>query len=113
MPPPPPALTGVRFQVMNAEVLEFPDASFDLVFGVAILHHLDLDTACAEFLRVLRPSGTAVFLEPLGHNPFINLVRWATPAARTKTSIRCSSRISAAAEVLRGGRPEHSTCSPC
>jgi SAM-dependent methyltransferase len=77
-------VTGVRFQVMNAEVLDFPDASFDLVFGVAILHHLDLDTACAEIARVLRPSGTAMFLEPLGHNPFINLVRWATPAARTE-----------------------------
>jgi SAM-dependent methyltransferase len=77
-------VTGVRFQVMNAEILDFPDASFDLVFGVAILHHLDLDTACAEIARVLRPSGTAVFLEPMGHNPFINLVRRATPADRTE-----------------------------
>ena len=77
-------VTGVRFQVMNAEALDFPDASFDFVFGVAILHHLDLDTACAEIARVLRPAGTAVFLEPMGHNPFINLVRRATPADRTE-----------------------------
>jgi SAM-dependent methyltransferase len=77
-------VTGVRFQAMNAEKLDFPDQSFDLVFGVAILHHLDLDTACAEIARVMRPGATAVFLEPMGHNPFINLVRRATPADRTE-----------------------------
>jgi hypothetical protein len=33
--------------------------------------------------RVLRPGGTAVFLEPLGHNPIINLYRRITPAVRT------------------------------
>jgi SAM-dependent methyltransferase len=92
-------VTGVRFQVMNAEVLDFPDASFDLVFGVAILHHLDLNTACAELARVLRPSGTAVFLEPMGHNPFINLVRRATPAARTEDEHPLLNRDFA---VLRG-----------
>ena len=77
-------VTGVNFQAMNAEVLEFPDASFELVFGVAILHHLDLDRACAEIARVLKPSGAAVFLEPLGHNPVINYVRRATPNERTE-----------------------------
>lgn len=81
------ALAGVdhmAFDVMNAEVLEFPDQSFDLVFGVAILHHLDIDRACAEIARVLRPDGVALFLEPMGHNPGINLVRRATPGSRTE-----------------------------
>lgn len=77
-------LTAVRFQTMNAEVLDFPDASFDLVFGIAILHHLNVDRAAGEIARVLRPKGVAVFLEPLGHNPLINLVRRATPADRTE-----------------------------
>jgi SAM-dependent methyltransferase len=74
----------VDFEVMNAEVLEFPDRSFDMVFGVAILHHLDIDRACGEIARVLRPDGVAVFLEPMGHNPGINLVRRATPGDRTE-----------------------------
>lgn len=74
----------VAFDVMNAEVLEFPDRSFDMVFGVAILHHLDIDRACGEIARVLRPDGVAVFLEPMGHNPGINLVRRATPGSRTE-----------------------------
>lgn len=46
----------------GAEDLPFPDESFDLVIGHAVLHHIpDLDRAAAELLRVLRPGGTAVF----------------------------------------------------
>lgn len=46
----------------DAETLPFPDESFDLVLGHAVLHHIpDLDRAAAEFLRVLRPGGTVVF----------------------------------------------------
>jgi len=69
---------------MNAEELEFPDESFDLVIGRAILHHLELDKAYAAIARVLRPGGTAVFLEPLAHNPLINLYRRMTPHLRTE-----------------------------
>jgi SAM-dependent methyltransferase len=46
----------------DAEQLPFEDASFDLVLGHAILHHIpDLRRAFAEFHRVLRPGGTVVF----------------------------------------------------
>jgi SAM-dependent methyltransferase len=46
----------------GAEQLPFADASFDLVLGHAILHHIpDLAKAFAEFHRVLRPGGTVVF----------------------------------------------------
>lgn len=46
----------------GAEALPFEDASFDLVLGHAILHHIPhLDRAFAEFHRVLRPGGTVVF----------------------------------------------------
>ena len=46
----------------DAEELPFEDASFDLVFGHAVLHHLpDLDRAFAEFRRVLRPGGRLFF----------------------------------------------------
>ena len=63
------------FQVMNAESLEFDDDTFDLICGTAILHHLDLEKAFSEVSRTLRPGGSAIFFEPLGHNPFINLFR--------------------------------------
>ena len=52
----------VDTRVADAEALPFPDQSFDLVFGHAVLHHLpDLGRAFGEFHRVLRPGGTLVF----------------------------------------------------
>lgn len=52
----------VETVVTDAEELPFPDASFDLVLGHAVLHHLpDLDQAFREFFRVLRPGGTLYF----------------------------------------------------
>jgi SAM-dependent methyltransferase len=46
----------------DASSLPFPDESFDLVFGHAVLHHLpDLAAAFREFRRVLRPGGVVAF----------------------------------------------------
>ena len=74
----------LTFEVMNAEALEFPDDNFDIVCGNSILHHLNLQNTCRELIRVLKPEGRAVFLEPLGHNPLINLYRKLTPKIRTE-----------------------------
>jgi ubiquinone/menaquinone biosynthesis C-methylase UbiE len=76
-------LHHAEYSVMNAEHLEFADDSFDLICGTAILHHLDLDRALGELARTMRSAGAGVFLEPLGHNPFINLYRRLTPGLRT------------------------------
>jgi SAM-dependent methyltransferase len=76
-------LKNVGFQTMNAEQMTFSDASFDLVFGRGIIHHLDTDRSFAEISRVLRPDGIALFWEPLGHNLALNLYRRLTPSART------------------------------
>src|SRR5579884_348029 len=52
----------VRTARADAESLPFPDSSFDLVLGHAVLHHLpDLERAFGEFHRVLRPGGWIVF----------------------------------------------------
>lgn len=76
-------LTSINFAKMNAEWLAFEDRSFDLVCGRGILHHLDLHRAYHEVARVLTPEGAALFSEPLGHNPAINLFRRLTPGLRT------------------------------
>jgi SAM-dependent methyltransferase len=74
----------VDFQMMSAEKLEFADTSFDLACGKGILHHLQLDRAFSGIARTLKPDGKAVFLEPMGHNPMINLYRRLTPSLRCK-----------------------------
>jgi len=52
----------VRTARAEAESLPFADASFDLVVGHAVLHHLpDLSRAFSEFARVLRPGGRLLF----------------------------------------------------
>src|SRR5262245_13616654 len=71
------------FRKMDAHNLEFDDGSLDVVFGVAILHHLEFAHAMREIHRVLRRGGKIVFVEPLRHNPVARLVRWFTPHART------------------------------
>lgn len=70
------------FAVMDAEALTFAPATFDLVCGRSILHHLDLPKALGAIARVLKPGGRGVFYEPLGHNPLINLYRRLTPRMR-------------------------------
>jgi len=73
-----------RFEVMNAEETSFDDDRFDLICGTAILHHLDLDSAYAEIARLIKPTGRALFVEPMGHNPAINAYRRRTPEMRTE-----------------------------
>jgi ubiquinone/menaquinone biosynthesis C-methylase UbiE len=52
----------VRTVPADAERLPFPDGSFDLVLGHAVLHHIpDLGRAFAEIERVLAPGGTVLF----------------------------------------------------
>jgi SAM-dependent methyltransferase len=88
---------------MNAEALAFPDASFDLVFGYGVIHHLDIARSFCEIARVLRPGGHAVFWEPLGHNGLINWYRRRTPGARTVDEHPLKRRDLAVAHALFSG----------
>ncbi|MFP5456100.1 MAG: class I SAM-dependent methyltransferase, partial [Alphaproteobacteria bacterium] len=56
----------VAFHQMNAEALDFPDASFDLVFSSMFLHELSAKTRRAFFRearRLLRPGGLLLNME--------------------------------------------------
>ena len=77
----------ITFHVGPAEALRFDDVSFDAAFGHDVLHHLDLERARDELLRVLKPGARAVFAEPLGHNPIINLFRDLSPGTRTPDEV--------------------------
>jgi len=76
-------LHNLSFVVMDAEDLEFDKETFDMIYGNAILHHLNLEKAFKEIERVLKTGGKAFFYEPLGHNFFINVYRRLTPRMRT------------------------------
>ena len=65
----------LRFIQTPVEQLQFPDNSFDLVFGSNVIHHCNIDLASQELARVLKPGGRAVFVDPLGYNPIINKYR--------------------------------------
>jgi SAM-dependent methyltransferase len=52
-----------KLQTADAENLDFPDESFDLVYSHGVLHHTpDTAKAIREVHRVLRPGGRAVVM---------------------------------------------------
>ena len=76
-------LTNAAFEVMDAEALDFPDESFDVITEYGSLHHLDLRIALPELARVMKADGVMIASEVLGHNPFIHWYRRSTPHLRT------------------------------
>ncbi len=74
----------IDFFVMNAEETDFSKDNFDVIIGAGILHHLNISKAYQEIMRIMKPNGHMIFLEPLGHNPFIKLYRLLTPKMRTE-----------------------------
>lgn len=72
--------TGMTtFFAGSAHDLPLPDHSVDVVFGIAILHHLDLQRAASEVLRVLRPGGRAIFQEPVRDSRMLKAIRRLVP----------------------------------
>ncbi|HEY0427324.1 MAG TPA: class I SAM-dependent methyltransferase [Pyrinomonadaceae bacterium] len=66
---------NAEFRVGSAHALPLADESIDVVFGNAILHHLDLKLASKEVFRVLKKGGRALFLEPVRNSKFVWFVR--------------------------------------
>jgi SAM-dependent methyltransferase len=62
---------NVRLTAADAMRLPFPTGCFDAVVGNAILHHLPLESAVPELLRVLVPGGRFCFAEPNLLNPLL------------------------------------------
>lgn len=66
---------NAELRVGSAHELPLADGSVDVVFGMAILHHLDLQLASDEVFRVLKKGGRAIFLEPVRNSRFVRFVR--------------------------------------
>jgi ubiquinone/menaquinone biosynthesis C-methylase UbiE len=65
----------VKFFTGSAHDIPLADESVDVVFGMAILHHLDLKLAAKEVFRVLKKGGRAIFQEPVRNSKFVWFVR--------------------------------------
>ena len=63
----------------SAHEIPLPDASVDVVFGNAILHHVDLAVAAREIHRVLKPGGRAIFKEPMRNSRVVAFLRRLIP----------------------------------
>lgn len=74
-------VTGFRWHARTASAYAtgVPDKSFDIVFGAAILHHLDIGDAAREVFRVLKPGGRAIFSEPIRDSSILRRLRAIVP----------------------------------
>ena len=70
---------GVELLIGSAHSLPLPDESVDVIFGMAILHHLELDLAAHEVWRVLKHGGRAIFEEPMRNSKLVAKLRGLFP----------------------------------
>ena len=70
----------------SAHDIPLPDESVDVVFGMAILHHLNLELAAPEVFRVLKKGGRAIFSEPVRNSKLVWFVRNLIPYQGADTS---------------------------
>lgn len=68
-----------EFLVGSAHEIPLPDESVDVVFGMAILHHLDLKLSEKEIFRVLKKGGRAIFQEPVRNSKMVWRIRKMIP----------------------------------
>ena len=91
----------------DATALPYPDASFDLVLSIGVLHHVGAwEKALIEAARVLRPGGALLAVDLLD-GFFRRPLRRAFPPVRTYTSIQVLGTLPGAGFVryrLQGGR---------
>jgi SAM-dependent methyltransferase len=72
-------IASPAFLVGSAHDLPIASESIELVFGIAILHHLDLDSVSREVHRVLRQGGRAIFQEPVRNSKWLQRLRNLVP----------------------------------
>jgi 2-polyprenyl-3-methyl-5-hydroxy-6-metoxy-1,4-benzoquinol methylase len=85
-------LNGVSCDFRQGNVSELrgiPPDQFDVVAGIAILHHLpqsEVRRSLSECHRVLKPGGLAVFAEPVENSRWFDLAQNLFPAGRKNSA---------------------------
>ncbi len=76
---------SIEFKVMNAQIPDFEEESFDIILGSRIIHHLpDISLFFNKCKGLLKKKGFIVFIEPLKKNPIVEINRkFFAPKERT------------------------------
>jgi 2-polyprenyl-3-methyl-5-hydroxy-6-metoxy-1,4-benzoquinol methylase len=76
-----------HFSIQAAENLAYPTNWFDIVTGRDILHHVEIEPAIRQCLRVMKPGGVAIFREWV-EAPVLDVLRrtigaWLVPVGKS------------------------------
>jgi ubiquinone/menaquinone biosynthesis C-methylase UbiE len=98
-------LRNVTTQHGVAESLPFADGSFDYVFSRFSAHHWrDFDAALREVTRVLKPGGTAVFVDSISPGlPLLDTYLQTVEVLRDPSHVRSYSQTEWNAALARAG----------
>ena len=69
-------MNSIQFLIGDAEDIQFPDNSFDVVTCVGSISYVELEKFTAEVLRILKPGGRFIVLDSFNHNPIYRLNRY-------------------------------------
>jgi SAM-dependent methyltransferase len=69
-----------RLEVGSAYDTGLPDESVDVIFCIALIHHLDIARVVREMLRVLAPDGVVILQEPVRFSRTYSFLRSLLPA---------------------------------
>jgi len=76
------ALAGIKADVVvgSAYQTHLRDESVDVIFCIAIIHHLDIRQVCSEIFRILKKGGFVVLLEPIRFSTLYDRCRKLLPS---------------------------------
>ncbi|MFX1408934.1 MAG: class I SAM-dependent methyltransferase [Promethearchaeota archaeon] len=77
---------NTEFRVMNAQIPDFKEDTFDIIVGTRVVHHIpNISLFFRECKRILKKGGFILFIEPLKKNPIVEFNRkHFSPKRRTK-----------------------------
>jgi SAM-dependent methyltransferase len=80
--------SGTNAELREASVYDtgLGSESVDVIFGIALLHHLDLGKARNEVLRILRPGGVMIVMEPVRDSEAYDRLRRVIPMHSAEVS---------------------------
>ena len=92
---------GASLFARSAYDTGLPDESVDVIFCVALIHHLDIPKVCQEMRRILKKGGFVILSEPIRFSWLYDRVREALPSHQdisefehplTRSELECAKR---------------------